>query len=630
MSTDRELKEALDDIMEDVSVDIEEMNESAAIDALSYGYDTEAVQQLLEQIHTFSSEKRDMCINKLLNLAAENKLVKRFKEHLKTFKAAYAQTQIHQNVTGYATLKTAPEGQEELIMQYRTGNYIMDNTGIYKTGVTKDGDFVKTSICCQPVIIIAVMKNVQDSSEKVVISFYQKRWHNLTVDKDLILSFSKVVQLARYGVDISSNTAKEMVSYFQCIIQKNYEIIPVISTINRLGWYNREFVPYSDTVQCDTADNFKDIYKSIKTGGDFEVWKNHCYTLLENIPFRLTMAASFAAPLIMLVGGLPFILHLWGGSGAGKTVSLHVAASIWGKSDNGFVKSLNGTAHGISETAAFLYSLPCILDELQTIKDTKSDYNRLIMHLTEGTSRTQGAAEGGIKASKRWKNCFLTTGEDDIIAHNSGAGAVNRVISIECSNDKIILDGPQTMSIIKENYGHAGIEYIKGLQSETGLSERHREIFKNLLSETDTTDKQAMAMSFLLLADELSCKYIFTDLEPLQVSDVACYMATKKEVDIYDRCLEWIFDWVSQNINKFECAALGNGEIWGRIDDDYILINKSVLADHMKNSGFSYKTIIPTLAKRGMILKDSEMKYTHSTKVYGVKARYVKFKNNLT
>ena len=63
---------------------------------------------------------------------------------------------------------------------------------------------------------------------------------------------------------------------------------------------------------------------------------------------------------------------------------------------------------------------------------------------------------------------------------------------------------------------------------------------KELQADTDTTDKQCMAMAFLLLADSLAVKYIFKDECNLNVNDVKRFMATKSEVDIVERAYKWL------------------------------------------------------------------------------------------
>ncbi len=54
----------------------------------------------------------------------------------------------------------------------------------------------------------------------------------------------------------------------------------------------------------------------------------------------------------------------------------------------------------------FLYSLPVIIDEGQTVKN-KDDFDTLIMNLTEGKGKIQGSASGGIKKLRHWRTVLL-------------------------------------------------------------------------------------------------------------------------------------------------------------------------------------------------------------------------------
>ncbi len=65
------------------------------------------------------------------------------------------------------------------------------------------------------------------------------------------------------------------------------------------------------------------------------------------------------------------------------------------------------------------------------------------------------------------------------------------------------------MNVVSNNYGFAGREFISRLKEEKDLINSYRDILKELQADTDTTDKQCMAMAFLLLADSLAVKYIF-------------------------------------------------------------------------------------------------------------------------
>lgn len=517
-----------------------------------------------------------------------------------------------------------PKRYEDIKDIYSCGDYILNDEGVKKTAKTKDGDFILVPICSHPLLIVERLRNIQDNCEKVVLAFcVGNRWETVQVEREVIASNTKIIRLANFSIDVTSETAKDIVKYLQCLMQKNINLIKVSHTVNRLGWKDGEFVPYSDKVKCDSITEFSGIYRAIESKGNYELWREHCLKLRKNIYLRLTMAASFAAPLIEIIGGLPFIVHLWGGTGAGKTVALNVAASVWGKPSGGLVRTLNGTSYGISETAAFMYSLPCILDELQTIKGGNTSFNQMIMTLTEGMNKTQGAASGGIRQVKQWKNCFICSGEENIVKDNSGGGSINRVISLEVQ-DTVIEDGNYTMNVVSNNYGFAGREFISRLKEEKDLINSYRDILKELQADTDTTDKQCMAMAFLLLADSLVVKYIFKDERNLNVNDVKRFMATKSEVDIVERAYKWLCDWVAQNKNKFNDSTNDTGEVWGKVENDVATINKSVLTECLQRNSFDYGSIMRKFAERGYITRNSQGKYVHQTKVRGWKASYIK------
>ena len=247
----------------------------------------------------------------------------------------------------------------------------------------------------------------------------------------------------------------------------------------------------------------------------------------------------------------------------------------------------------------------------------------MIMTLTEGMNKTQGAASGGIRQVKQWKNCFICSGEENIVKDNSGGGSINRVISLEVQ-DTVIEDGNYTMNVVSNNYGFAGREFISRLKEEKDLINSYRDILKELQADTDTTDKQCMAMAFLLLADSLAVKYIFKDECNLNVNDVKQFMATKSEVDIVERAYKWLCGWVAQNKNRFDNSINNNGQIWGKIENGIAAINKNVLTECLQQNGFDYGAVMPKFAERGYILRIPQRKYVHHLSTYGVRAYYVK------
>ena len=157
------------------------------------------------------------------------------------------------------------------------------------------------------------------------------------------------------------------------------------------------------------------------------------------------------------------------------------------------------------------------------------------------------------------------------------------------------------MNVVSNNYGFAGREFISRLKEEKDLINSYRDSFeRNCRRTPDTTDKQCMAMAFLLLADSLAVKYIFKDECNLNVNDVKQFMATKSEVDIVERAYKWLCGWVAQNKNRFDNSINNNGQIWGKIENGIAAINKNVLTECLQQNGFDYGAVMPSLRNVGI------------------------------
>ena len=83
-----------------------------------------------------------------------------------------------------------------------------------------------------------------------------------------------------------------------------------------------------------------------------------------------------------------------------------------------------------------------MIDELQLARDARGKIQFNVYALAQGVGRTRGTKSGGVDKTPTWGNCILTTGESPLTTLTDGAGALNRVIDIECSPPgKVISDG---------------------------------------------------------------------------------------------------------------------------------------------------------------------------------------------
>ena len=487
--------------------------------------------------------------------------------------------------------------------------------------------------CSHPIMPIEILKNVDTSEERITLAYFKSAsWQRITVDRAVCANTNKIVDtLAQYGIEVTSDNAKNLVRYISDCVGYNPATLEPKKSINRLGWVGSAFTPYEKDIRYEGGMDYEAIFKNVSEKGGFGVWKALCSDLRENIPLRMMMAASFASVLLEPLKVLPFVLHLWGTTGTGKTVALMVAMSIWGNPRmGGLVKTMNMTKNAIMRNAAFLCSIPFAGDELQTIKDKwQGNFDQLIYQITEGVDRGRAKAYGGVEDTKTWKNSFIFTGEEPITKVNSGGGSKNRVIEIAIDGP-LVTDGHYVSTVVQENYGFAGrlfVEYIQETES-CKIMDRYREIFEELC-QLDTTDKQAMAMACMLLADEIAVKLFFTAEQPLQIVQVKQYLQSTRDVDIAERAYQQVLNWVAKYQVRFEDPkeenSLNKGEVWGKIDDGKLIVNRDVLLSFLDQSGFDYTAVSRKWAEKGYLVRNSQGKMVHQTKVYGIKSSYIKF-----
>ena len=492
------------------------------------------------------------------------------------------------------------------------GNWNVDlKKGVYRQDPVLDskGEIVRyktVPACAIPVLPTALMRNVDTGYEKVEISFKKfGRWYSIVVDRERIASTQKIVALSNEGIEVSSETSKALVAFFADVIARNLDVIPYKPSRASLGWYEQDFIPYTGDLTFDGDDQFRSLFKAIKSAGTLDAWVDYVSRLRENAQMRLVIDASFASPLIDRAGENPFFFHCWGTTSFGKTVALMVAMSIWGDPSLGaLTKTLNMTPNAMMANAAFLKNVPFAGDELQTIKNKwRDNYDSIIMQLTEGIDRSRMNYDR-VNEQKSWKCAFLTTGEEPAVKAASGGGAKNRVIEMEC-RDKLVESGNKTAAFAKTHYGTAGPVFIEAVK-DMDIHELYVKKFDEILAKANTTDKQAGAMALIMVADDIVTDIFFKAETPLSVDDIKPYLASDSSVSVAERAYSYICDMVAVNVNKFKPDAV---QVWGVIEGDTVYINKTTLSELLNEKGYDFEAVKREWINKGYMKKSGEGRY---------------------
>ena len=544
--------------------------------------------------------------------------VKAAKAGIRNFKTLYSKYTLSLKKAAseiYICNMTQFEGQP---LELDAGTWNCNENGVERWNGQKE-----ETACCHPIMPVERLVNIDTGAEKLKISYSKgKKWRDVIVEKRILASANSIVALADMGVAVNSENARALVQYLGDMENINYDRIPERKSVGRLGHIEGEgFSPYVDGLIFDGDANFRSIFRSISDHGMFTEWleiAKECRKM--STTARIMLAASFASVLVGPLGGLPFFVHLWGvDSGTGKTVGLMLAASVWGDPQIGrYIQTFNSTAVGLEKTAAFLNSLPVLVDELQLARDNRGKSNFNVYALAQGVGRTRGNKGGGIERTPTWANCILTTGESPLTNSGDGSGAMNRVIDIECkASEKVISDGMRVSSILKKNYGFAGRVFVKALSAQKPemVSQLYQGIFQ-ILSENDTTEKQAMAAAMILTADILAEDWIFKDGCALTVSEIVDFLQSKAAVSAGQRGYRYMCDWVSQNANRLR-EGNDTGDIYGLIEGDWAFIIRSVFQKAVEDAGFSSAALISYLKQNGLI-QTRQKNNTRGKRINGV------------
>lgn len=514
--------------------------------------------------------------------------------------------------TGFYGNATNFDGQP---IELYCGDYVCGEEGIEI--YARDANVV---VCRHPIMPIKRLVDIDTGDVKTEIAYkLGKRWRTEMVEKQVLANAQKILTLADKGVAVDSTNARDIVAYMSFLESQNYDDIPEIMTVQHLGWVDGDqFSPYLDGLIYDCQSGFQNEYKAVRSRGSFETWLELAKEVRAgtSLPARIALAASFASPLLSRLDALPFMVHLWGSiSGIGKSVALLLAGSVWADPEIGnYVKPIRGTNAGLENYAAFCRHLPVCLDELQTIQGRK-DFDELIYVLCEGTSKLKSTKEGGVGKILRWNNAFITTGEMPITNASSKAGAVNRVIEVECT-EGLFADPRAASQILKANYGHAGRRFIEGLREHPDMIDLMRETqeiyFRQL--KDNATDKQALSASFLLAADALADLILFEDGRSLTAEELAPLLVTKEQANTGKRAYEWLLGWAGSNPSHFSTTGEWLTECWGEVKGNILCVNTVILRREMTNAGFNVDSFLSWAVREGK-LKRGRDEYAKATRI---------------
>ena len=528
---------------------------------------------------------------------------------------------------------------------------------------------IPTMVCRTPIILTQRLKSMETGEEKIEIAFKRDgQWSRAIYPRSTIFTSRNITALADLGCTVTSENAKQVVSFLAALEAENIDIIQKADSTSTFGWQTQgRFLPgHGDDIVLDIEPSLRGWAAAYHTAGTFEGWIATMQPHRSRDKFRFILAASFAAPLLKIIQQRIFFVYNWGGSKGGKTAALKAALSAWGDPERLMV-NFNATQVALERMAGFYNDLPLGIDERQLAGQKQENLEKIVYMIASGTGRARGSKGGGLQTLNTWRTVALATGEEPLSTDTTQTGVSTRVLEIYGGP----FDDEKSASLMHQqapiNCGWAGPEFISRLlmTDERTITDQYEKMVEEICAAANGTSGAHIAgISAVALADAIIDTWIFgsdtgknrneaeqnDDLpeqnagnckKPLEIRNESWERAVRmaKAIiqeqlaagvsDVNENATQFIVDWILSNRAQFGDKAIGTclGFISSAQNKAYIF--PSLLNQALTKAGYSPRKTMKYLADKNIIAsqpkKNGGREYSISKWFDNRSSRFVEF-----
>lgn len=460
------------------------------------------------------------------------------------------------------------------------------------------------------------------------------------LDREVLLNQSKVIgALAPLGANVSSSNAKDVVRYLTDVERRFGWARPRARSVTHLGWADgplSAFMPYDlgeGGVRFDPSpDEAVKARPFTEPAGTLAAWvEGVAPARAASMAFRCVLAASFASPLVSLLGVQTFIVYLLGRSRSGKTPTLKAAGSVWGDPTEGadsYFRTFADTPKSIVRAAALLHDIPVIIDELQSKWAVGGQAGKrqivedLLYSLSLGHERGALNSDRTMMRAGSWRCLTIATGEIPIVGSSTQQGAANRTLEL-CAEPFEDVRAAQAMHhLVSAQHGTAGRAYVAALRrNDAAFYAGQFSSVRDAVCAFAGGHPQADNVALLALADALAQFYVFapgsdwaTCLEgAMRMATWALVNATGADGGDTDmKAIQFVAEWLVRNRLHFEKSAeMDRIDRWGAAEQHRDRpgfcwwVFSSVLDKALADANFDRQKTLRRMADEGVLLTGS-------------------------
>ena len=364
----------------------------------------------------------------------------------------------------------------------------------------KDQSPAFLTVADTPILLGCFLKDVDEGTESVRVAFWRRnRWQEETTPLGTLMSGRRLIdELAPKGFPAADTNVKPLVAYFLKAASINSAHLPCAKVSSHLAWqgpagadgflWGRELILPSGERSAPidlervnpnqweagrvsfrgASGGDEQIADGFAAAGDFGAWLNAVSVIQRYPRVLLAFYASLVPPLLEILKAPNFIVDLANRTSTGKTVSLQVAASIWGNPDPYSPASVqhawNNSHVYVERASAVLSGLPLILDDTKQVRHPEH-VAKVLYQVANGTGRGRGNVKG-LARTRNFRTVLLSSGEAPATSFTQDGGTRARCLEVRGipfgkDTERGTVDAVKLG--VLTNYGHAGPEFVSYL-----------------------------------------------------------------------------------------------------------------------------------------------------------------------
>jgi len=356
--------------------------------------------------------------------------------------------------------------------------------GVFIRGTNADGDIEEECIYHHDIYITRRLHD-EELGETLVFRLHLPRdgVRQFTVPLTHVTSREEFRKsMAREGVTAWGKQLDKLMVYTTKWIDELQHSSMASEAYRQFGWVDEDMEAFVLGEKLVEGDKVTYNPPSSKTAGLMDAFepKGSRDLNLECLDFynkegwelhQYVVGVGFGSPLMALTGLNSMAVHLFGGSGVGKTTAQMAAMSIWGHPE---LLSLTqyDTHNSRMNRGEIMHSLPLISDEMTDV--SSREMSEYVYQVSGGRQKNRLAANGNEERArgKPWQLLALSSANTsawEILSRDKATPKAEMQRLFEIKVDKLIPASDKRLTAatsklfkdLKQNYGHIGIEYIQ-------------------------------------------------------------------------------------------------------------------------------------------------------------------------